>query len=97
MSAKPLFIPLKREYFEAFRAGEKSTEYRPWGPRWNDKTCPVGRRVTLSLGYGKSHRLYGTVTSIEADFLPSKFPGWTACYGTKHDVAACIGIKLDSV
>ena len=30
---KPLFIPLKREYFEAFEAGTKDTEYRRHPPK----------------------------------------------------------------
>ena len=30
---KPLFIPLKREFFEAFKAGQKVEEFRPEGPR----------------------------------------------------------------
>lgn len=56
-----LFIPLCRKWFEAFERGEKTTEYRVWGPRWNIRTCPPGRLVTLSLGYGKHRRLYGVV------------------------------------
>lgn len=51
MDEKPLFIPLKREFFQAFKAGEKVEEYRPEGPRWNARTCRVGRPVVLSLGY----------------------------------------------
>jgi hypothetical protein len=31
--SKPLFIPLKAEFFEAFERGEKDTEYRVYGPR----------------------------------------------------------------
>jgi len=58
---KPLFIPLKREYYEQFAAGTKTKELRKYGPRWNEKHCYPGRRVTLSLGYGKAHRLTGTV------------------------------------
>lgn len=36
---KPLFIPLKKEYYEAFECGEKTVEYRAYGPWWNEKTC----------------------------------------------------------
>lgn len=57
---KPLFVPLKREYFEAFRSGNKRTEYRLYGPRWHEGTVIKGRPVTLSLGYSGA-RLTGTV------------------------------------
>ena len=58
---KPLFIPLKREFYEDFAAGRKGSELRLYGPRWNERTCPVGRAVTLSLGYGKAHRMTGVI------------------------------------
>ena len=58
---KPLFIPLKTEYFNSFVAGTKDYEIRKYGPRWNEKTCAEGRPVTLSKGYGKGHRLSGKV------------------------------------
>lgn len=48
---KPLFVPLKTEWFRAFEAGRKRTEYRLYGPRWNENTCTPGRPVTLSHGY----------------------------------------------
>lgn len=34
---KPLFIPIKREFFEAFERGDKTHEYRLYGPRWNER------------------------------------------------------------
>jgi len=49
---KPLFIPLKSIWFRAFEVGEKDTEYRAYGPRWNRKTCVVGRQAVLAHGYG---------------------------------------------
>jgi len=61
---KPLFIPFKKEYFEAFERGEKTFEFRQYGPRWNEKTCVPGRAVTLSCGYGKQRRLYGVIKSF---------------------------------
>jgi len=54
---KPIFIPLKTEYYEAFEDGSKTEELRLYGPRWNEKTCTVGRQVILSKGYGKYARL----------------------------------------
>lgn len=61
---KPLFIPLKKEYFEQFEAGTKKKEFRLYGPRWNEKTCIPGREVILSFGYGKQRRLQGTIKSF---------------------------------
>jgi hypothetical protein len=61
---KPLFIPLKREYFEQFVSGEKRSELRLYGARWNERTCTVGRPVVLSLGYGKIKRLSATVVEF---------------------------------
>ncbi len=59
-SPRPLFIPLKREWFERFRDGSKRIEWRAYGPRWNTRVAHRGRRVTLSLGYSGA-RLSGTV------------------------------------
>jgi len=92
-----LFIPLRREYFEAFERGEKVTEYRMHGPRWNEKTCKIGRRVTLSLGYGKQRRLTGTINDFRLHYAPEEIPGWEACYGPRTATAACIGITLDGM
>jgi hypothetical protein len=74
--AAPLFIPLKREHFDAFESGSKDTEYRANGARWNRRTCTVGRCVTLSCGYGKSRRLQGRIVGIEllpAHLVPQVF------------------------
>jgi hypothetical protein len=92
-----LFIPLRKEYFEAFERGEKVTEYRMHGPRWNEKTCKIGRRVTLSLGYGKQRRLTGTINDFRLHYAPEEIPGWEACYGPRTATAACIGITLDGM
>lgn len=88
-----LFIPLKTEYFEAFKAGTKTVEYRQYGPRWNEKTCRVGRPVVLSKGYGKHERLQGTVTEFRKRFMAT--PSWLDCYGVPG-TAACIRIRLSS-
>lgn len=92
---KPLFIPLKTAYFEAFAKGEKTTEYRPYGPRWNERTCPVGRKVTLSHGYGKARRLTGTIIAFDRNTKPTSAAAWVDCYGSTGGVAACILIRLD--
>jgi len=61
---RPLFIPLKAEYYRDFACGMKTIEYRLYGPRWNERTCKPGRPVTLSLGYGKRERLHGRVAGL---------------------------------
>lgn len=94
MPEKPLFIPLKREYFEAFLEGRKTIEYRPFGARWNEKTCIVGRPVLLSLGYGKQHRLQGRITRLVKSLAASKTASWIACYGPGPCVVACIHIEV---
>ena len=89
-----LFVPLKREYFEAFERGEKEFEYREYGPRWNELTCREGRAVTLSMGYGKARRLRAVITHFSTCATPSLLPGWNSCYGDSHRTAAIIGIKV---
>lgn len=92
---KPLFIPLKTAYFEAFERGEKTIEYRPYGNRWHERTCPVGRKVTLSCGYGRARRLTGTIIKFERDTKPISTAAWIDCYGDKHSEVALIHIQLD--
>ena len=89
---KPVFIPLKTEYYEAFCNGSKTVEYRQHGKRWNAKNCEVGRRVTISKGYGKQSRRHGVIVGYQIMWMESK--DWIACYG-EPGYAACIEIKLD--
>lgn len=97
---KALFIPLKREYFEAFKRGDKTEEFRRHGPRWNEQTCTPGRPVVLSLGYGKANRLQGVISHfyLSRGHALQGFQriALRACYGTIDIDVACIGIKLDS-
>ena len=90
---RPLFVPLKTEFFAAFLDGSKTTEFRQYGPRWNENTCRPGRRVVLSRGYGKHHRLGGVVVGFEKKWTASA--AWLNCYGAPG-WAACIEIELDS-
>lgn len=87
-----LFVPLKTAYYEAFVDGSKTIEFRKYGQRWNERTCPVGRRVTISKGYGKQHRRDGVIVSFEKRQVDSE--AWIDCYG-EPGTAACIGIQLD--
>jgi hypothetical protein len=89
-----LFVPLKSEYFEAFARGEKDTEYRPFGVRWNERTCRIGRPVVLSKGYGKRHRLRGVVASFARVRTSRPSAAWAACYGSRECDMAWIQIKV---
>lgn len=94
MEMTPLFIPLKTEYFEAFANGSKDTEYRPFGVRWNERTCAIGRPVVLSKGYGKGSRLRGVVTGFVRSRTSRPSAAWVACYGSRECDMACIQIRV---
>ena len=64
MTTRPLFVPLKTRYFRAFESGVKTIEYRKAGPRWNERTCSIGRPAILSHGYSGA-RLYACVASVQ--------------------------------
>jgi hypothetical protein len=88
---KALFIPLAGHWFDALACGAKSVEYRRAGPRWNARTCAVGRRVVLSRGYSGA-RLTGVVTHYH------EVPCFKAALAIYPDapVLAAIGIRLDA-
>ena len=94
----PLFIPLKTKYFNAFTNGSKTEELRAYGPRWDTATCQVGRRVTLSCGYGKAKRLAGTIWRFKkqhgSTFGRTYKADILSVYGTLDIDIACISIKL---
>lgn len=84
---KPLFIPLKTEYYRLFENGYKTHEYRQYGPRWNEDTCIVGRLVTLSRGYSTPDRLQGRVIGFQHILrkdlpTPQAYNAWMDCYDT---------------
>lgn len=93
---KPLFIPLKKEYFDAFAAGEKTEELRPYGPRWNEKTCLPGRPVIISCGYGKQKRMRGMIWKFKKQhgslFGSTYRQAIKDVYGTLDKDIACISI-----
>jgi hypothetical protein len=97
---KPLFIPLRGVYFDAFDAGIKKHELRKYGPRWNEKTCPPSRPVILSRGYGKQHRLVGVIEKFRrargadlVDVGPFTQATILQLYGTLEIEIAVIKIK----
>lgn len=97
---KPLFIPLKTEYFEGFADGSKTNELRRYGARWNEKTCQIGRPAVLSKGYGKGNRLNAVVTDFEkrrgTDFGGLGRIAIKACYGTLDVDIAIISVKVEA-
>lgn len=90
MAERPLFIPLRREWFEAFESGDKTEEHRRHGKRWNARTCRIGRAVTLSLGYS-GRRLTGVITSFGTRLCDAECDG--GIYRTGEELAV-IGITL---
>jgi len=94
---KPLFIPLKTEYYEAFVDGSKTEELRRYGPGWNETTCKVGRAVVLSKGYGKQARVSGRIYRFKKKhgslFGSTYQAAIKAVYGTLDIEIACIGVS----
>lgn len=96
----PLFIPLKTKFYEAFDSGEKTTEYRAYGPRWNFNNVWVGRPVIISKGYGKKQRRSGEVTAVlkywATDLLPADvYKDLQEIYGGENFEVLAIEINLD--
>jgi hypothetical protein len=98
MTAAALFIPLNGEHFDAFERGEKHTEYRIYGSRWNERTCPPGRPVTLSRGYGTRRRLHGKVQRFHIETIGAVPESFRICYPNADPETArvaCIVVELD--
>jgi hypothetical protein len=91
---KPLFVPLKAEFYEAFERGIKTTEYRLHGPRWNARTCYPGRVAVLSYGYGKQRRMRCTIKRFTAqtghNIRKQDQDSVVALYGNLDAQLACI-------
>lgn len=94
---KPLFLPLKTEYYEAFKNGNKPEELRLYGARYNEKVCTIGREIIISKGYGKQNRMKGVISSFKKQHGATFGSGYKAailaCYGTLDKEIACFGIK----
>lgn len=93
VKVKPLFVPLKREYYEEFVSGNKDTEYRKYGPGWNERTCQIGRPVVISMGYGKNRRSKGIIRSFDV-ISGTNISSAREVYGTSKIELAAIGIDL---
>lgn len=61
----PLFVPLNADPFEWFEAGDKDTELRGYGDRFNMETVHPGRDVHLVKGYDPENGvLRGTIEHV---------------------------------
>jgi hypothetical protein len=89
---KPLYVILRRQWFDAFVDGSKTEEWRRYGAHFNEETCSIGRQVTLALGYTR-RRMTGRIRSFRTVRLK---PGDAACaiYG-EGAVCAVFGVELD--
>ena len=85
----PLFIPLRRAWFEVFAAGDKRHEWRRQGARRYARTCAIGRPIVLALGYTRA-RLRGVVAS----FAVRPASGDAAAIYGEGAACAVIGIAL---
>ena len=98
---KPLFIPLKEEYYLEFLNGTKlfMEEFRKYGPRWNERTCRLGRAVVLSCGYGKKRRTRGKIVGFRTSWRITNQRDYISCYGPLNkenpQPAACIKLELE--
>lgn len=72
--------------YDAFADGSKREELRLYGPRWNERTCAVGREVVLSKGYGKKSRMIGNIWKFRRQhgttFGSTDKDAIRVCYGT---------------
>ncbi len=95
--AMPGVIPRRTEYYNNFLSGDKTDELRAYGPRWNEKTCAVGRTVILSKGYGNHSRMSGVIWKFKKQhgtlFGSEYKESILNVYGTLDINIACISIN----
>jgi hypothetical protein len=61
---KPIFIPLFREFYEAYIRGAKSFELRGVTPVFNSTRIKSGIDVIISCGYGHNHRRNALIGAV---------------------------------
>jgi hypothetical protein len=89
---RPLFIPLRGIWFDAFDRGQKTEEWRRFGPRWNEDICRVGRPVLLSRGYS-GRRLAARIASVSLRSA-DEHPGAVELFGAG---TLCIVLGLHQI
>ncbi|MCP3928063.1 MAG: hypothetical protein GY705_03060, partial [Bacteroidetes bacterium] len=104
MIMKPMFIPLKSQFYYQYKKKKKDTELRLYGNGFNERTCTVGRKVVLSKGYGKHERLTGYIKNFKVKHATllnkSSRLAIKKCYGNLNVNIACIyivGIRQDTI
>ncbi|WP_319761898.1 hypothetical protein [Maridesulfovibrio sp.] len=97
--ARPLFIPLKKEYFEQYKNGTKKYELRKPERQFQLKYLTPGRDVTLSCGYS-GDRLYTKIGGAElwhsGDLGKADRKACLDCFG-QHGEVVKINFDFDEV
>lgn len=93
----PMYLVLKREYFDAFAEGSKSIEYRRYGGQFTERVYFVGRRVVLATRYDRRALVMpARVTTFRIE--PAiKHPDMIEFYGGRlapGDQVALIGLEV---
>jgi hypothetical protein len=91
VTAQALFVPLRGVWFDAFADGSKFDEWRRLGPRWNERTCLIGRPVVLARGYGWP-RLHAHIDAISIRTADTE--DRRALFGAD---TPCIVLHLDAI
>ena len=90
---KPLFCPLKKQYFNQFKDGTKSTEYRGYGRQWTERTVIIGRPITLSCGYN-GERIHGIISSLDIISIGESPVVAQELYSGRYDKICAISITI---
>jgi hypothetical protein len=98
-SHEATFRPAQDQVLRGAKRDDKHSEHRLCRPRWNEKTCPPGRPILLSKGYGKQHSLQGVITEFlkrDAKTFGSTYrDSMLRLYGKLDKPTAEIRIKLE--
>ena len=73
---KPLFLILKKEWFEAIESGQKTIEYREYTEYWLNRLSKPFTEVIFQLGYSSSaKRIQASIQKIEIEQIKHPFFG----------------------
>ena len=78
---KPVYLPVKRKWFELYVKGEKTVELRRMGTRitaqltrYTPLEANIGREVRIRLGYGGREELRGVIRDVKIYPLVEAIP-----------------------
>jgi len=78
---KPVYLPVKRKWFELYAKGEKTVELRRMGTRitaqitrYTPLEANIGREVRIRLGYGGREELRGVIRDVKIYPLVEAIP-----------------------